>query len=60
MIRTLPLFAAALIAAPALCAPASEIAEVQAHLRAVTTMTADFTQTDANGQVRTRQGALPI
>lgn len=49
---------ALLLATPALATPASDIAEVQAHLRAVTSMTADFAQTDGNG--RTRTGALTI
>jgi outer membrane lipoprotein-sorting protein len=41
--------AAALVAAPA-AAQAGGLAEVQAHLRAVTTMTAGFAQTDRNGR----------
>lgn len=53
MIRYLPVVLAAAIAAPAIAAPAPELAEVQAYLRAVTTMTADFTQTDAAGKTRT-------
>ena len=44
--------AAAMIAAPA-CAQTGELAKVQAHLRAVTTMTADFAQTDRNGHTLT-------
>ena len=44
--------AAAMIAAPA-CAQTGELAKVQAHLRAVTTMTADFAQTDRNGRTLT-------
>ena len=43
----------ALFAAPALlaAAPAStELAQVQQHLRAMKTMTADFAQTDRNGK----------
>jgi outer membrane lipoprotein-sorting protein len=65
--RVLPLLAAfALIspvaagaAAPAPAAELSpELAMVQAHLRGVATMTADFTQTDRNGAVLT--GTLQI
>jgi len=44
--------AAALIAAPA-AAQSGELAKVQAHLRAVTTMTAAFAQTDRNGHTLT-------
>jgi outer membrane lipoprotein-sorting protein len=52
--------ALALIAAPAslAAAPAPEFAAVQAHLRAVTTMTADFTQTDRTG--RTLSGTIQL
>jgi outer membrane lipoprotein-sorting protein len=56
--RVLPPIAAAIIA-PALLAAAPpqalspDLAAVQAHLRAVQTMTADFTQTDRNGRVLT-------
>lgn len=41
-----------LLAAPALAVaqPAPDLAQVQAHLRAVSTMTADFQQTDAKGR----------
>jgi outer membrane lipoprotein-sorting protein len=49
--------AAALIAAPA-AAQAGGIAEVQAHLRAVTTMTAGFAQTDRAG--RTLTGTITL
>ena len=49
--------ALALIAAPVILAAAPaespDLAKVQAHLRAVQTMTADFTQTDRNGKVLT-------
>ncbi len=51
-----PLFAAALlVAGPALPSPAvaqatGELAAVQQHLRALTTMTADFTQVDRAGK----------
>ena len=55
--RTFPL-AALIAAAPALAAPSAEIAQVQAHLRAVTSMTADFSQTDAAG--RTLTGKLSL
>jgi len=44
--------AAALIAAPA-AAQSGELAKVQAHLRAVTTMTASFAQTDRAGRTLT-------
>jgi len=44
--------AAALIAAPA-AAETGGLARVQAHMRAVTTMTADFAQTDRNGHTLT-------
>lgn len=44
--------AAAVIAAPA-SAQTGELAKVQAHLRAVTTMTADFAQTDRSGRTLT-------
>lgn len=46
------LIAAALIAAPA-AAQTGSIAQVQAHLRAVTTMTASFAQTDRSGRTLT-------
>jgi outer membrane lipoprotein-sorting protein len=42
----------ALIAAPAV-AQNADLAAVQAHLRAVSTMTADFAQTDRSGKVQT-------
>lgn len=49
--------ALALFATPALVAaapaPDGELAQVQAHLRAVTTMTASFTQTDRQGRTLT-------
>jgi outer membrane lipoprotein-sorting protein len=52
--------AAVLIAipAPAFAAPASDLVQVQAHLRAVTTMTATFQQIDAQG--RSRGGTLTL
>ena len=49
--------AAALIAAPA-AAQRGGLAQVQAHLRAVTTMTANFAQTDRNG--RTLTGTITL
>lgn len=49
--------AAALIAAPAV-AQTGDLAMVQAHLRAVTTMTAAFAQTDRNG--RTLTGTITL
>lgn len=39
------------VAAPA--APANDLSQVQAHLKGVTTMTANFVQTDAKGQTLT-------
>lgn len=51
--------AAALIAAPVSASAATGgLAQVQAHLRAVTTMTASFTQTDRTG--RTLTGTLTL
>ena len=50
MIRLLVPFAL-FAAAPAFAA--GDLAQVQAHLRGLTTMTADFTQTDARGKVLT-------
>lgn len=42
------------IAAPAIAAtPADDLAQLKSHLSNVQTMTADFTQTDAKGQVAT-------
>lgn len=60
MTRFSALFLAAplLIAAPAPAAAQTGLAQVQAHLRAVTTMTAGFTQTDARG--RSLSGTLTI
>ncbi|WP_010542669.1 LolA family protein [Sphingomonas elodea] len=50
-------FALSALAAPLLVAaapaPAPELAQVQAHLKAVTTMVADFSQEDRNGRVLT-------
>src|SRR5206468_8401538 len=44
----------ALVAAPAFAAaPSPDLDRLKAHLTAVQTMTADFTQTDAKGQVAT-------
>lgn len=57
MIRFAPLLAlAATVASPVALAPIAhaqqgELAAVQAHLRAVDSMTADFSQTDRNGKV---------
>jgi outer membrane lipoprotein-sorting protein len=57
-----PLFAPvalALLASPTLAQPVSpqlaDLAAVQTHLRAVTTMTADFAQTDRSGKTLTGQ-----
>ena len=44
--------AASLMAVPAIAAPAPELAQIQTHLRTVTTMTADFQQIDASGRIR--------
>lgn len=53
-----PLGAAALAPVPLHAQAAAGLAEVQAHLRAVQTMTAAFTQTDQRG--RTLSGTLTI
>jgi outer membrane lipoprotein-sorting protein len=51
MMRLPPMRLLVLIAAASLAAPAhAELSEVQAHLRAVRTMTADFVQTAQGGQ----------
>jgi outer membrane lipoprotein-sorting protein len=59
-LRALALLAAPLaIAAPAAAqAPQAGLAQVQTHLRAVETMTANFTQTDRRG--RTLSGTLTV
>ena len=49
----LPLAAAALIATSPATAQSNGLTEVQAHLRAVTTMTAAFSQTDRQGKTLT-------
>jgi outer membrane lipoprotein-sorting protein len=49
LFRSLALVAPMAIAAPAMAAPSS-LAQVSAHLRAVDTMTASFTQTDREGK----------
>ncbi len=65
--RVLPLLAAFALTSPTVAqaaapAPATalspDLAQVQTHLRGVTTMTADFTQTDRNGATLT--GTLQI
>ena len=50
----------AIVAAPAaaLAAPSGELAKVEAHLNAVSSMTANFTQTDGKG--RTLRGTLQL
>jgi outer membrane lipoprotein-sorting protein len=53
-----PLGAAAMAPAALHAQPAAGLAEVQAHLRAVQTMTASFTQTDQRG--RTLNGTVTI
>jgi outer membrane lipoprotein-sorting protein len=50
--------AAVLIAAPAVAADSADLARLKAHLGAVLTMTANFTQTDARG--RTATGTLQL
>lgn len=45
--------AAIAFAAPGVAAPSPELSQVQQHLRAVQTMTANFTQTDRGGKVLT-------
>ncbi len=58
LLATAPLALAPLAAAPAVAQSATGLAQVQAHLRAVQTMTAGFTQTDARG--RTLSGTITI
>ena len=54
-LKTLALAPAILFALPqAVAAAPAPLAQVQAHLQAVDTMTANFTQTDRNGQVPER------
>lgn len=53
-----PLTAAALVPAPILAQAASPLAQVSAHLKAVDTMTANFTQSGRNGQ--TLDGKLTL
>jgi outer membrane lipoprotein-sorting protein len=50
--------AATLAAAPAIAAESPDLARLKAHLNAVQTMTANFTQTDAKG--RTSTGTLQL
>jgi outer membrane lipoprotein-sorting protein len=54
----LGLAAAAVTAAPAVAQSQNGLAEVQAHLRAVSSMTANFTQTDRRG--RNMSGTLQL
>jgi len=49
---------AMLVAAPAVAAESADLARLKAHLTAVQTMTANFTQTDAKG--RTATGTLQL
>ena len=49
---------AALAASPVIAAPSPDLAAVSAHLRAVETMVADFSQTDRSGQ--TLKGKLTL
>ncbi len=51
--RFMPALAAALIAPTAALAQNADLVAVQAHLRAVTTMTAQFVQTDRSGKALT-------
>ena len=53
-----PLTAAALVPAPVLAQAASPLAQVSAHLKAVETMTANFSQSGRNGQ--TLDGKLTL
>lgn len=55
-----PLFAAAaaVIASAPATAQSNDLAAVQAHLRGLSTMTADFSQTDRNGKVLTGKLSL--
>ena len=53
-----PLTAAALLPGPVLAQAASPLAQVSAHLKAVDTMTANFTQSGRNGQ--TLDGKLTL
>ena len=53
-----PLAAAAVVAPSAVVAQSNGLAQVQSHLKAVNTMTANFTQTGRRGQ--TLNGALTI
>lgn len=53
-----PLTAAALVPAPVLAQAASPLAQVSAHLKAVDTLTANFTQSGRNGQ--TLDGKLTL
>jgi outer membrane lipoprotein-sorting protein len=59
VIRVALLAGVAILAAPVAAQPvpgqAADLSAVQAHLRAVTTMTADFTQTDRSGKILTGQ-----
>ena len=53
-LKTLALVPAIVLAMPqAVAAAPAPLAQVEAHLQAVDTMTANFTQTDRRGEVRT-------
>ena len=56
--RALVPVAVAAVAAPAAAAEAADMARLNAHIRAVQTMTASFTQTDARG--RSAAGTLQL
>ena len=53
LLALLPLPLAIAVAAPLAAQATGDLATVQQHLKALTTMTADFTQTDRNGRVLT-------
>ena len=53
MLTRFTLTAALAVAAPALAAPAGDLAQVQRHLQGVASMTAGFSQTDRAGKVLT-------
>ncbi|HEX2623731.1 MAG TPA: outer membrane lipoprotein carrier protein LolA [Sphingomicrobium sp.] len=54
----IPVTALTAIAAPVAASPASDLKQVEAHLAATTSMTANFTQTDGKGRQLTGQLSL--
>lgn len=56
--KNFPIALALMVPAAAIAAPTGDLAAVQTHLRATTSMTANFTQTDRAGRVLT--GALTL